>query len=143
MADFEVRITGHAHAQRVLEHLRDGGRAVSDARVRVGSPLQYAPGIETGRTRGGRVARAAGGLHFLERGLDHAAKRFDKGDFAQALEHGAAATVRAIVAFGHDVEAAAKQLLSPFPYSPRTKRRTGSLRRSVITVSSGRPTVVP
>src|SRR5215210_5698836 len=58
-----------------LSQLRDTARRWGRSRTTVGSDLPYAFGIETGRTRRGRLARRAGGAYMLRRGLDDAKPR--------------------------------------------------------------------
>jgi hypothetical protein len=139
MPDMGVSVIGTAEAQSVLRKLQDAARSLPGVKIQVGSPLKYAYGIETGRTRDGAVARAAGGLWFLKRGLDRASAQFDHDGFGEALKDGPGATLKFLIAYGHDIEREAKDLLSPFPYSPRTRYHTGGLRRSLQTIYPGRP----
>lgn len=139
MANWGVSVQGGKEVQSVLQKLQEGAKSLPGVKIQVGSSTNYSYGIETGRTRGGAIARAAGGLNFLKRGLERASADFDQHGFGEALKDGPGATLKFLIAFGHDVEREAKALLSPFPYSPRTRYHTGGLRRSLQTVYPGRP----
>jgi hypothetical protein len=52
--------------------LEQAAAEVGALRLVAGSPLPYAYGIETGRTRTGRVARRLGGAHMLRAGMEAA-----------------------------------------------------------------------
>lgn len=58
-----------AAATRYLSSLADATAALGRMRLVAGSPVPYAYGIETGRTRSGRVARARGGARMVEHGM--------------------------------------------------------------------------
>lgn len=62
-------VRGADQARIVLGHHAAGARRMASGRVTIDSPLPYAYGIETGRHRGGRLARRAGGAWMLRRGL--------------------------------------------------------------------------
>jgi hypothetical protein len=123
MAKGGVQVVGLKEAQRSLQRLEDAGRS-ADATVTVGSALNYAYGIETGRHRSGRVARRRGGVFYLSRALltveRELPQRVTKG--LQAGEPMLTTLTRA----GHDIEAHAKQLVI---------RVTGTLQRSLHTRS--------
>jgi hypothetical protein len=60
-------------------------RGLSNATQR--TAFQYIWGIETGRTRKGRLARRAGGAKMLERGLDREAQSYLDGMGDDVLKH--------------------------------------------------------
>src|SRR5690349_3260593 len=62
-----VTVTGADRLEAYLSNLGQSVKSAHGATVRVGSPANYAFGIETGYRRSGRLARAAGGLFFLQR----------------------------------------------------------------------------
>lgn len=142
MSDWGVKVTGSTEARSVLRSLQEAAGSLPGVKIRVGSPLNYAAGIETGRHASGRIARAAGGLHYLHRALERASQQFDQAGFRSALSQGPDATLKFLIAFGFDIEREAKSLLTPFPYSPRTRYHTGTLRRSIQTVYPGRPVTI-
>jgi hypothetical protein len=123
-----VRVVGDKEAQAYLTRLAESGRAAEKALVQVGSPLAYAYGIETGRHRGGRLARRAGGVFYLQRAADSVQQSLKK-VIAHALPDGADATLEALKKVGFDVERHAKALV------PRV---TGTLQRSIQTIYPGR-----
>lgn len=60
-----VQVFGIDEANTALTRIDGGAVAASRLTVRIGSGLVYAFGIETGRHRGGRLARRAGGVRYL------------------------------------------------------------------------------
>jgi hypothetical protein len=119
-----VQIHGVEQVRAALQRLTQGTQAMRDTRVLVGSPLKYAFGIETGRHRGGGLARRAGGAFYL-RGAVQSVMATAGASLAPALLEGAQATVRALTRLGYDVQREA-QMEVPV--------RTGTLRRSIHTV---------
>jgi len=115
-----VTVSGADRARARLE--RDARRAADWRRYRIliGTPLVYGFGIETGRHRGGRLARAAGGAMMLQQGL--AAARASAGAVLRAA--GAEAPDRrTLLLLAYRVLDLAKRL---------TPVRTGTLRRSLL-----------
>lgn len=129
-----IKIEGMDEARERFKGMRDGVQAVKETIWLVGSNAPYAGGIETGRTQSGRTARAAGGLFFLQAGKDAAQSRLP--EIAEAVFRGPEAVFDAGAKVAHVALAESMAKLSPFPYSPRTRRRTGNLRRSLHTVSA-------
>lgn len=60
-----VDISGDKDVLRMFERAADGIHEVAQMDLFAGSTLPYAYGIETGRHRGGRLARRAGGAYML------------------------------------------------------------------------------
>jgi hypothetical protein len=116
-----VKVTGSQQAIARLERQARNAQAFGRARVVVGSPLQYAYGIETGRHRSGSLARRAGGAHFLARALEAT-----RGEIRALIRRGGALEDgrRLLLALGFKVEARAKALVPVV---------TGTLRRSIVT----------
>lgn len=120
---------GIDQAQRYMRDLSQASKNANRALVRVGSPLQYAYGIETGRRRSGRLARRAGGVFYLTRAyndeLPHMRSRIVAG-----LERGPSGVLDELKRIGFDVERRAKDYVV---------RVTGTLQRSIQTIYPGRP----
>jgi hypothetical protein len=74
MAGTYVRVDS-GKALRYLQQVRDTARRWGRSRTVVGSDLPYAFGIESGRTRRGRLARRAGGAYMMRQGLEDAKPR--------------------------------------------------------------------
>ena len=117
-----VTLAGIDTALKRLQLLDAGARALDDTTVVAGSPEAYAPGIETGRTRSGRVARRAGGAFMLTRAVQQVAPTVVPALVA-ALPQGADATRRALLGRGVAIAEAAR---------PGTPVRTGNLRASFV-----------
>jgi hypothetical protein len=123
-----VRIVGLELVSAALERLGQGGQVLRSYRVRVGSSLAYAFGQETGRHRGGQLARRDGGAHFLEQALD--AVRSQVGSVLRAaLPKGPPAVRRALLSLGYLVQGKAQ---------PLTPVESGQLRASLHTEVSER-----
>lgn len=116
-----VTIQGIQAAQQSLTHMAQGAQAAGRSAYFVGSSLAYAYGIETGRSRGGRLARKAGGAFMLTRALQSVAPGIP-GAVAQALPSGASAVDQAIRRLAFEVLSRAQAL---------TPVRSGALRASV------------
>ena len=126
MTGVGVKVVGLKEAQTYLRKLEQAAES-ADTTVRVGSSLNYAYGIETGRhKKTGRVARAAGGAFYLSRALALIEKDLPK-RLAAGLKEGEPAETTLLRA-GYDVEAEAKKLV---PHVTRT------LQRSIRTVPPG------
>lgn len=128
MAGTGVRIVGADEAKRYLRLLQESASSADKAEVRVGSPLGYAYGIETGTHRSGKRARAAGGVFFLAR-----AYAAEKGQIKKRLSKAIKAghpVLDELKKIGLDVERRAKELVVVV---------TGTLRRSLQTIYPGRP----
>jgi hypothetical protein len=65
-----ARILGIQEVEKLLGNLAASARALSGLRVRAISRSPYAYGIRTGRHRGGRLARRAGGTYALDHAKD-------------------------------------------------------------------------
>jgi hypothetical protein len=126
-----VRVVGEREAQAYLAKLAASAQYAHRAVVSVGSPLAYAYGIETGRHRGGRLARRAGGVFYLQRAAESVQQAL-KRDIARALPGGPDDTLEALKKVGADVERKAKALVV---------RVTGTLQRSIQTIYPGRGVV--
>lgn len=123
----KIEATGITVAQRRLGIIEEGAKRLGRTRILVGSNLKYAFGIEYGRHRGGRLARRAGGAGFLRKGLDSIRGTLPA-DISQAIESGGS-VYDAVFRNALRVEDVAKA---------NTPVVTGTLRRSLHTVSSGR-----
>ena len=123
-----AEVLGVDEAEAYLKSLNAGVKGADKTIVRVGTAVVYAWGIEFGRARSGRNARAAGGARMLTDAF--AAVRNDIAPtIAEALPKGEDATVKAMMGLGYQVEALAKAA---------TPVRTGNLRRSLHTTASAR-----
>lgn len=89
-------------AANYLGSIEEAAAQVGAQRLVAGSPLPYAHGIETGRTRTGRVARRLGGAYMLRAGMEAANARVESlivahlerpGKGGKALEDGIRRTV--------------------------------------------------
>jgi hypothetical protein len=96
-----VRIESRAVMQ-ALGQLADTARAMGGARVEAGSTEPYTFGIETGRTRSGRLARAAGGAWMLRDAKAAIAARIQP-TLAAALMQGPAAADAAFRGLGDEL----------------------------------------
>lgn len=123
MAGTRVELIGAREAQRYLKLLADGSKAAGNKVVLVGTNLVYGYGIETGRHRGGGLARRAGGVFYLSGALAQVRPRIRKA-LTAALPGGPGAVLAAAKRLGFDVERIAKE---------RVVVRTGTLRRSLHT----------
>lgn len=124
-----VTISGLDDAKAAFARMARGASQAANAQVLVGSPLQYAYGIETGRHRGGRLARRAGGVFYLTRATEHVIPTV-RSRMATAVKDGA--VLPELIKVGFDIERAAKALVV---------RVSGTLQRSIQTIYPGRPIV--
>lgn len=122
-----VQLTGHEEGVRALHQLRDACGRFSGPLFAVGSPLPYAYGIETGRQRGGALARRAGPAHYLRGGLERSASRIQQ-LIARSLREGPEAAERAILASEQTLVSEAQAL---------TPVRSGRLQGSLIAIRRG------
>lgn len=120
-----ITLTGIDAARTILALLDAGARALEATTVVAGSPEAYAPGIETGRTRAGRVARRAGGAFMLAGGVQTVLPTIGPA-LLEALPQGADPTRRAMLGRGVAIAEAAR---------PRTPVKTGNLRASFVAVA--------
>jgi hypothetical protein len=141
-----LNVRGLKPARAFLDLLRSGVTVLERNQFGVRSDLVYAPGIETGRGRGGRLARRAGGAYFMRDALAHVQPRIVPA-LVDALPRGPAAVTHTMEGLAHDVLTRATELLtqrvygSPIPRSPGGRARwarTGNLRRSLHTVRGAR-----
>jgi hypothetical protein len=124
----DVRLRGLQEGVQALHQLRDGAGRFNGPLLRVGSDLVYAWGIETGRTKGGRLARRAGPAHYLRGGLEREAPRL-KATLAAALDDGVRAVDQAVDKAGKGVVEEAQRLVPV---------RSGRLRGSIRAIRTGR-----
>jgi len=133
----DVRILGADEVQERLEQMRQNVASAGRDSVMVGSPAEYAPGIEFGRHPGGKLARRAGGTFALEDALNQI-RGSAAGVVSQYLSNGQT-VMSALLALGNQVLAYTRVYLSGRVYSasiPTTKKgkprwiRTGHLRES-------------
>lgn len=123
-----VALRGLDAGVQALKQVRDAAGRFQTPMLRVGSDLIYAWGIETGRTRGGRVARKAGPAHYLQGALQRVEPQL-RAKYARALEEGPAAVDRATEQAGRDLVAAARSIVPV---------RSGRLKGSIRSVPGGR-----
>lgn len=123
-----ITILGVEEADAYLTRLHAGCQTVGRTSVQVGTSVVYAHGIEFGRRRSGRLARAAGGALMLTGALEAVMPSIGP-TLADALPNGDAAADKALLGLGYKVEAIAKA---------RTPVRSGHLRRSIHTVQGPR-----
>lgn len=143
MADFGLIISGSVVARQVLQAYADAAREhASTVGYSVVADVPYAAGIETGRRRNGRVARKLGGLHFMRSAVEQITHSGSVQDAIGSLPNtpDALRGVRQRVA--NAVAERARHIITPFPYSPSTKRPTGGLARSIHVVHGGQGTVL-
>lgn len=62
---FHVVLSGQQAFRAALNGWREGARVIGGARATFGTNLVYGFGIETGFSRGGRLARKAGGAYYI------------------------------------------------------------------------------
>jgi len=123
-----VELRGLRTALARLEQDRRRAAELRRSRVLIGSSLVYAFGIETGRTRSGRLARRAGGARMLGQALAGT-----RGEIAAALaaarRQGLAPGREVLLALAYRILARAQRL---------TPVLTGTLRRSLVVREVGR-----
>lgn len=119
-----IRLDGLDTTTRAIAQLRDGAGRFTGRMLAIGSALPYAYGIETGRHRDGRLARRAGGAHYLAAGL--ATARTSAGtEITAALPKGAGAVNLAMGRLGRRAQQRAQGVVPV---------RTGALRNSIRVV---------
>lgn len=119
-----IQVNGADKVAAYLRQVREGAASAGREQVLVGTPLIYGFGIETGRHRGGRLARRAGGAFYLRNAFRAVQPRIRQ-ELAAALPNGAEAVLRVMTRLGYDVQREAQE---------RVPVRTGTLRRSIHTV---------
>jgi hypothetical protein len=120
-----IQIDGVQVVQDYLDSVKEGAGRAGREVVVVGSPLVYAFGIETGRHRGGRLARRAGGAFYLREAYQTVQPRIAS-TVADVIDQGGDATLRALLGLGYDMQREAQN---------RVPVRTGTLRRSIHTAT--------
>jgi hypothetical protein len=122
-----INVSGFGAARSFLGNIAAAAVRAGGPVVSLSSPLPYAYGIETGRHRGGRLARARGGAFMFRDGI-RAMQARTPGTLAAAVLRGPAA-----------VDAAKRSLNAQAieEVRKRTPVRSGALRASVH--ESGRP----
>jgi hypothetical protein len=91
-----LRVLGIREVQEMLGTVRASVSALTGLRVRAISRLSYAYGIRTGRHRGGRLARRAGGTYAIDNARNAVVPQM-KGVLAAALGQGPVAATAVIV----------------------------------------------
>lgn len=107
-------------ALKYLSQLRQTAQAWGRSRTVISSSEPYLFGIETGRHRGGRLARRAGGAFMMRDGLEEAKPRIGP-LISDSFERGPSAVPLAEANIGRMVVAAVQR---------RTPVRSGNLRDS-------------
>jgi hypothetical protein len=121
----DVRLIGLTEGVQALRVLRDACGRFHGPVLRVGSDLIYAWGIETGRTKGGRVARKRGPANYLSGAITTVAPKLRK-HIVQALDDGGSD------ALDHAMDDAGKDLVTEA--RARVPVVTGRLKRSIRSV---------
>ena len=116
-----VRLIGLDKGVQALEQMRTAAGRFTGTMVRVGSPLVYAWGIETGRRRDGSIARRAGGARYLEGALHEIRPKIAPA-VARALPDGPRAVDQALDKLGDEVVRRARGVVPV---------RSGRLRESI------------
>lgn len=70
MVEIAIRVHNLTVATALVRQISASGATWGRTRIRAGSPLVYARGIETGRQRDGTVARKAGGAFMFKKGIE-------------------------------------------------------------------------
>lgn len=119
----DMQIKGIEEARQFLEKMDRNLQDISRVKAFIGSNLRYAYGIEYGVTRGGKLARRAGGAFMITNAIK---------DVRDDLKRN---MIAAITGDG-DIEAAVYRaaLTAENIAKGKTPVRTGSLRRSIHTV---------
>jgi hypothetical protein len=125
-----VTVVGARESAGLLRQFAAASRNADKAPVKVGSPLNYAYGIETGFTKKShRLARKAGGAFMLTQALQHERPDIPKA-VAKGLEDGPQGVLKALIRKGFDVERGAKAIVPVVSHT---------LQRSIQTIYPGRP----
>lgn len=104
-----VDIRGLTEAVDTIEGIRQGTQA-AEGIIGAGSTLPYAFGIETGRHRGGTLARRAGGVFYLRNALRVQQLKIP-GRIAKALFGGRWAVRKEQQSIAEDIQATARSLV--------------------------------
>lgn len=143
MANDGMIITGFAEARAVLKAYADAAREHASTKgIGVTADAPYASKMETGKDRFGRVARKAGGVHFLQRAVDIVTHRSLSDALGGNLPDAPAALRGLRLKLANDVVREARRFTDPFPYSTRTRRHTRNLSRSIHVVHGGEGSVL-
>lgn len=118
---YGVSITGLEEAIQRVSGMAAAARVIGRLDIDVGSPLPYAYGIEFGRTRGGRLARRAGGAFYMRSAAEEVSHTAPN-TIINAIEQGGTAAQDIERVLGTRIELAAQR------YVPV---RTGALQRSI------------
>lgn len=122
-----VTVDGIPKARAALLAVEAGCKAAAELALEIGSPLEYAYGIEYGRDRSGRLRRRAGPAYMLTSALDEESD--DLADrMATALPGGDRAMRAAMIDHAGKIRDKAKS---------RTPVRTGRLRDSIAVAFGG------
>lgn len=105
-----VAIEGIDGVEKVIDRIDQGAQRFGRIEVIVGSQLPYAYGIETGWHRGGTLARRAGGVFYLKRGLESVQGDIGK-SLIKGLADGPGGAEREMLRLGRRVEARAKEVV--------------------------------
>jgi hypothetical protein len=70
MVSITIRVNNLTRAVDLVRQISLSGEAWGKTRIRAGSPLAYARGIETGVRRNGVIARKAGGAFMFKKGIE-------------------------------------------------------------------------
>lgn len=136
MPEFGLVVHGIPEARAVLQAYADAAREhASTQGWSVVADAPYAAGIHEGKRRSGRLARAAGPIPFLRDAVNEVTQ---SGRTLDALGAGLPSGPQALRGsrqkLANDIAKSARRRLTPFPYSPRTKRRSGGLAASIHVV---------
>lgn len=118
-----IKVENLDAANDYLKRMIQSAQKIEKTTYLVGSKLPYAYGISTGRHRRGRLARRAGGVNYLQAGLDSAKFRIARA-IVIALPKGPEEGARAMKGVALQVQRGAREAVPV---------RTGKLRRSLHT----------
>lgn len=90
MAEVTIRVHNLTKVASLIRQISASGEAWGRTRIRGGSPLAYARGIETGVRRNGQVARRAGGAWMFKKGIEKL-KAYIKAELPAAVMAGPSA----------------------------------------------------
>jgi len=126
---YHIAVRGKEETQAALMKISTSVQGAQGLRRRIGPSLIYGFGIETGRHKGGRNARAAGGAHYMEKGAREIQSRA-KSVIVQGVREGK--VIEAFDTLAFDVERVAKQEVPVVSHSLQrsihVERSSGGLR---------------
>lgn len=124
----KITLNGMEDADKQMERIERGLKALQNYAAEIGSRLPYAYGIEEGRHRvSGKLARRAGGSRYIRRAVDTVLSDADN-DLAEGLKKVTAPGVWVVRRLGLWARRLAR---ANAPRGPRGKGHSYRLRRSI------------